>query len=69
MALSGVSPHSLRHALARLLAAANAAGAQAEAVMLAEHGMPGQSHMLMQDRNSLQLAQWLAQWIAAKAPR
>ena len=51
------------------VAAANAAGAKAEAVMLAEHGMPGQSHMLMQDRNSLQLAQWLAQWIAAKAPR
>jgi len=44
--------------------AANAAGGKAEQVMLADVGMPGASHMLMQDRNSLQVADWLAGWIA-----
>ncbi len=32
--------------------------------MLADVGMPGASHMLMQDRNSLQVADWLLGWIA-----
>jgi len=44
--------------------AANAAGGKVEQVMLADVGMPGNSHMLMQDRNSLQVADWLAGWIA-----
>ncbi len=44
--------------------AANAAGGKVEQVMLADVGMPGASHMLMQDRNSLQVADWLAGWIA-----
>jgi pimeloyl-ACP methyl ester carboxylesterase len=48
--------------------AASAAGAKAQMVMLADEGMPGQSHMLMQDRNSLQVAQWLDRWIAGHAP-
>jgi pimeloyl-ACP methyl ester carboxylesterase len=49
--------------------AANAAGGKAELVMLADVGMPGASHMLMQDRNSLQVAEWLSGWIAAHIGR
>ena len=48
--------------------AANAAGGKAELVMLADVGMPGASHMLMQDRNSLQVGQWLAGWIGRSVP-
>ncbi len=44
--------------------ALNQAGGKAEMVMLADVGMPGASHMLMQDRNSLQVADWLLGWIA-----
>ena len=32
--------------------------------MLPEIGMHGNSHMLMQDRNSLEIADWLLAWIA-----
>jgi hypothetical protein len=32
-------------------------------VMLADVGMPGASHMLMQDRNSLKIGSWLAAWL------
>jgi len=45
------------------VAAANKAGGKAEMVMLADAGMPGASHMLMQDRHSLQIGAWLADWI------
>jgi hypothetical protein len=45
------------------VAAANAAGGKAELVLLPEIGIPGNSHMLMQDRNSLEIADWLAGWI------
>ncbi len=48
--------------------AANMAGGRAELVMLADAGMPGASHMLMQDRNSLQVGEWLAGWIARSVP-
>jgi pimeloyl-ACP methyl ester carboxylesterase len=43
--------------------AANKAGAKAELVMLADIGMPGSSHMLMQDRHSLKIGAWLAGWL------
>ena len=45
------------------VAAANRAGAKAEMVMLGDVGLPGASHMLMQDRHSLQIAAWLATWL------
>ena len=45
------------------MAAANAAGGKAELVLLPEIGMRGNSHMLMHDRNSLEVADWLAAWI------
>ncbi len=45
------------------VAAANQAGAKAELVMLADVGLPGATHMLMQDRHSLKIGAWLAQWL------
>lgn len=45
-------------------AAANAAGGKVENAVLPEMGIKGNSHMLMQDRNSLEIADWLAGWLA-----
>jgi len=45
------------------VAAANKAGVKAENVMLNDLGMPGASHMLMQDKHSIQIGTWLANWI------
>lgn len=44
--------------------AVNKAGGRAENVVLPEIGMKGGSHMLMQDRNRLEIADWLLAWIA-----
>ena len=44
-------------------AAANKAGGRVENVVLPEIGMRGSSHMLMQDRNSLEIARWLLAWM------
>ena len=49
--------------------AANRAGAKAEMVMLADVGLPGASHMLMQDRHSLKIGAWLAGWIDGHVSR
>lgn len=43
--------------------AATRAGGRVENVVLPEIGMRGSSHMLMQDRNSLEIADWLLAWI------
>jgi hypothetical protein len=43
--------------------AANAAGGKAELVLLPDIGIHGNSHMMMQDRNSLEIADWLIGWI------
>lgn len=45
-------------------AAANAAGGKVENAVLPEIGIKGNSHMLMQDSNSLEIADWLAGWLA-----
>jgi pimeloyl-ACP methyl ester carboxylesterase len=45
-------------------AAANAAGAKVEVAVLPEMGIKGNSHMLMQDNNSLEIADWLVGWLA-----
>ena len=45
------------------VAAAKKAGVKAENVMLNDLGMPGASHMLMQDKHSIQIGTWLAAWI------
>ena len=43
--------------------AARKAGGKVETVALPELGIKGNSHMLMQDRNSLKIADWLLAWI------
>ena len=40
-----------------------ARGGKTELVVLPEIGIKGNSHMLMQDRNSLELAGWLVAWL------
>jgi pimeloyl-ACP methyl ester carboxylesterase len=45
--------------------AAKAAGVDAEVVALPDVGIRGNSHMLMQDKNNLQVADWLIDWLAA----
>jgi hypothetical protein len=44
-------------------AAATKAGVKVDLVVLPEIGIHGNSHMLMQDKNSLQIADWLLAWI------
>jgi hypothetical protein len=41
----------------------NAVGGKAELLVLPEKGIHGNSHMLMQDNNSLQIAGMLDSWI------
>lgn len=48
---------------AEFVSAANKAGAKAEMIMLNDVGMPGASHMLMQDKHSIQIGNWIANWI------
>jgi pimeloyl-ACP methyl ester carboxylesterase len=50
------------------VAAANRVGGTAELVVLPEIGIPGNSHMLMQDTNSHQIADWLLAWIDRRVP-
>ncbi len=45
------------------VAAANQAGGRAEIIVLPERGIKGNSHMIMQDRNSLQVAALLDTWL------
>jgi pimeloyl-ACP methyl ester carboxylesterase len=45
------------------VAAANKAGGEAELVELPKIGIHGNTHMMMQDRNSLEIAGWLTGWI------
>ena len=45
-------------------AAQRKAGGNAELVALPDVGIKGNSHMLMQDKNSLEVADWLLAWIA-----
>ncbi len=49
------------------VAKVNAAGGRAEQWVLPERGIHGNSHMLMQDNNSLEIAGMLADWINANA--
>jgi hypothetical protein len=45
------------------VAAANTSGGRVELVELPDVGFHGNSHMLMQDRNNLEIADWLLAWI------
>ena len=46
-----------------LVAAANAAGGKAELLVLPDIGIKGNTHMLMQDNNSIDIADLLLDWI------
>ena len=56
-------------ACGEFVAAAKRAGGNAQMVMLSDVGLPGASHMVMQDRHSLQIGNWLADWIDKELPR
>jgi hypothetical protein len=45
------------------------AGGQAEMLAPPERGIRGNSHMIMQDRNNLQIADLILQWIGAHASK
>ena len=45
------------------VAAAAKSGGKVELVVLPDVGIHGSSHMLMQDRNSLEVADWLLNWL------
>jgi hypothetical protein len=51
------------------VAAANAAGGKAELLVLPEIGIKGNTHMLMQDDNSLDVADLLLDWISKHVAR
>ncbi len=44
-------------------AAINAAGGNAQVVQLPDIGLKGNSHMLMMDRNNIQIADYILSWI------
>jgi len=46
-----------------LVARINAAGGEAEVVLLADEGFTGNTHMLMQETNNLKIADWMMRWI------
>jgi hypothetical protein len=45
------------------IARVNAAGGKAQMMHLPERGIRGNSHMIMQDKNNLQIADWILKWI------
>ena len=52
-----------------LIGRITAAGGQAHMLNPPERGIRGNSHMIMQDRNNLQIADLIQQWIAERASR
>jgi len=46
-----------------------AAGGSAQNIHLPDVGFVGNSHMLMMDRNNLQIADWILQWLDARLGR
>ncbi len=46
--------------------AVNRAGGRIDVVRLPDVGIKGNSHMMMQDRNNLEVADWLSDWIRRK---
>ena len=45
------------------------AGGQAEMLAPPERGIRGNSHMIMQDKNSLQIADFILQWMDARVSK
>lgn len=52
-----------------LIARLKAVGAQAEMLDPVTRGIRGNSHMMMQDKNSLQIADLILQWLAARVSK
>lgn len=48
---------------------ANAVGGHASLIVLPDRGIHGNSHMLMQDRNNLQVADILLDWMRTNVKR
>jgi hypothetical protein len=53
-----------KKACGAFVAAVNAAGGKAQMIVLPDIGIHGNSHMLMQDKNNLDIADLLADWMA-----
>src|SRR5262245_51136797 len=49
--------------------AAKKSGSKVELIVLPDIGIHGSSHMLMQDRNSLEIADWVLAWIDRHIPK
>jgi len=49
------------------IARINTAGGRAQILQLPEQGIRGNSHMIMQDKNNLQIADTILKWIDDKA--
>ena len=60
-----VNGDTRRNACVSAINAIKAAGGRATYTLLPDMGIKGNSHMLMLDRNNLQIADYLLQWIAA----
>ena len=52
-----------------LISRLKSAGGQAEMLAPPERGIRGNSHMIMQDKNNLQIADLILQWIDARVGR
>ena len=52
-----------------LIARLKAAGGQAEMLAPADRGIRGNSHMIMQDKNNLQIADLILQWIDGRVSK
>ena len=50
------------------MAAADAAGGRAQLVLLPDVGIHGNSHMMLLNRNTLQVADWVLGWIGRSVP-
>ena len=62
-----VNGDTRRNACLQAVNTIKAAGGRASLLMLPDIGIPGNSHMLMMDRNNLQIADVLRKWIAENA--
>lgn len=47
----------------------NTAGGDAEVVLLADEGFIGNTHMLMQETNNIEIADWIIDWIGEKVEK
>jgi hypothetical protein len=63
----GANGDERRNCCLAAVKAASDAGGQSSFILLPEHGIRGNSHMLMLDRNNLQVADVLLKWLSSQA--